>query len=206
MTSSYQIRLLESSDNEACREIYRPYIEESIISFEYEVPSLSEFSNRIAAICSSYPWLVCTYNGQVIGYAYASKHRDRTAYQWAAEVTVYIDSAHHRKGIARVLYQALFQLLRLQGYYTVYAGISLPNEKSVGFHRSMGFDTVGIYKNVGYKFGAWHNTVWMQLTLSELHPNPSEPKPLDAIKPLPSFTDIFTAANQELQKATIPEI
>jgi phosphinothricin acetyltransferase len=149
MGRSYSIRLAKEEDVDALLAIYAPYVEDTFISFEYEVPSRDEFLERIRIFSADYPYLVCEYAGRVIGYAYASKHRTRTAYQWSVESTVYLQKDFHRKGIARVLYEALFEMLRLQGYFNVYAGISLPNEQSVAFHLALGFEEIGVLKISG---------------------------------------------------------
>ncbi|HTB26699.1 MAG TPA: GNAT family N-acetyltransferase, partial [Puia sp.] len=139
MADTFTIRLVTENDAKLVLEIYKPYILDTIITFEYEVPTLEEFIRRIKTVSSEYPWLVCLLGNKIVGYAYAGRHRDRTAYQWSVDAAVYLSPAVHRKGIARILYESLFSILRLQGYYNVYAGISLPNEKSTGFHKAMGF-------------------------------------------------------------------
>ena len=176
MDNKFTIRLITEADAGEVLEIYKPYVQDTIISFEYEVPALEEFLQRIKSYTSEYPWLVCLLGNKIIGYAYASKHRDRTAYQWSVDSAIYLSPEVHRNGIARILYESLFSILRLQGYFNVYAGISLPNEKSVGFHKAMGFEEIGIYKKTGYKQGRWHNTVWFQLHLAEHLDDPPKPK------------------------------
>jgi len=114
-------------------------------------------------------------DGRVVGYAYGSKHRDRAAYAWSVDVSVYVDAAHHRAGIGRALYSSLLALLRLQGFYAAHAGITLPNVASVGLHESFGFRLVGIYAKVGYKRSAWHDVGWWQLPLRERKGKPAPP-------------------------------
>ncbi len=157
---------------------------------------MDEFLQRIKAISSDYPWLVCLLGKMIVGYAYASKHRDRTAYQWSVDAAVYLSPAVHGKGIARIMYESLFSILRLQGYYNVYAGISLPNEKSVGFHKTMGFEEIGIYNKTGYKHGSWHNTAWFQLHLAEHSDNPPKPKKISEVVESALFMAILSSANQ----------
>lgn len=169
------IRLATPADAEAILAIYAPYITGSTITFEYEVPSIVAFTERIQTIQQQLPYLVAEVDGRVLGYAYASKHRDRTAYQWSVESSVYVHPDGHRQGIARSLYIALFDRLRRQGYYNVYAGITLPNLKSEAFHQSMGFLPVGIYEHIGYKMGAWHSVAWFQLTLQPYRLDPPAP-------------------------------
>lgn len=175
------IRFAAPDDVPAILNIYAPYITESTTSFEYEVPTVSEFSGRVQTIQQQFPYLVAERDGQVLGYAYASKHRDRTAYQWSVETSVYMHPDGQRQGIARQLYTSLFDLLRRQGYYSAYAGITLPNPASETFHRSMGFETVGFFKNIGYKFGAWHDVIWLQLALQVYRTNPVQPEAIQSI-------------------------
>ena len=173
MTKDFVIRLINPDDARSTLEVYRPYVESTAISFEYDVPSLEEWKKRIENISTEYPWLVCEHDQEIIGYAYGSKHRYRTAYSWSAESTVYVEERFHRKGVARILYETLFALLRLQGYVNVYAGVTVPNPKSEAFHLSMGFYEVGTFRNIGFKHGAWHDTRWFQLHLVD-HPEPPE--------------------------------
>jgi L-amino acid N-acyltransferase YncA len=198
----FTIRLLHEHDAAGTLEVYRPYVEDTAISFEYETPSLEEWKNRISHITAEYPWLVCEHNGQVIGYAYASKHRTRTAYSWAVESTVYLSDKFHRLGIARILYEALFEVLRLQGYVNVYAGITMPNIKSEEFHKALGFYELGLFKKIGYKFGAWHDTKWLQLHLVDHPVKPSALKLPAEIKDTPAFQEIMRSANAKLVPAT----
>ena len=195
MSNNFIIRPIQPGDEKATLEIYRPYVEDTIISFEYEAPSLAEWEKRITSYTEEYPWLVCEYNKELIGYAYGSKHRTRTAYSWSAESTIYMSDKFHRRGIARVLYETLFELLKLQGYVNVYAGVGLPNEKSEAFHLALGFYEVGTFKKIGYKFGGWHDTRWFQLHLTE-HPGmPQQLKLLREVKGTEAFNTIIERAN-----------
>jgi phosphinothricin acetyltransferase len=169
------IRFATLADAPDILAIYGSYIQETTITFEYEVPTVAEFTDRIRTIQQQLPYLVAETDGRVVGYAYASRHNERMAYQWSANVSVYIHPDSHRQGIARQLYTRLFDLLRQQGYYNVYAGITLPNLKSEGLHLAMGFGLVGVYTNVGYKFGAWHDVAWLQMALRPYELNPSPP-------------------------------
>ncbi len=196
MTREFTIRIIAPKDYEAVLEIYAPYITDSIISFEYEVPTLEEFTSRINAIKQTHPFLVAEHYHKIVGYAYSSIHRQRTAYQWSAECTVYLEEAFHRKGIAQKLYTVLFDIMRLLGYYTVYAGIGIPNQKSIAFHQAMGFTEVGIYKNSGYKLGQWRDTQWFQLQLQALQNEPKKPSK-------PNAPQIQLAINKIIDKANI---
>lgn len=173
------IRPVEHGDADAIAAIYAPSVTENAVSFEMEPPDAAEFRRRMDAITPVHPWLVCVRDSEVVGYVYASTHNPRAAYQWSANVTVYIDPRQRRNGVGRALYTSLFALLRLQGFYNVYGGITLPNAGSVGIHESMGFRLVGIYQEVGYKFGTWHDVGWWGL---KLQPKPDAP-PLAPLTP-----------------------
>ena len=169
------IRPVTIEDAEAVLNIYKPYIETTAITFETSIPAIEDFISRIKTNTEKYPWLVAEDNENIIGYAYASKHREREAYQWCVESSVYVLEEYHRKGIAKELYSKLFDILQQCGYVNVYAGITLPNPKSHSFHTKMGFEPVGIYKNIGYKLGKWHDVEWLVKTLSEHVSNPASP-------------------------------
>jgi L-amino acid N-acyltransferase YncA len=161
-------------DAAACAAIYAPYVSDSVISLEEVPPTPEEIAGRITRVTERYPWLIAEADGDVAGYAYAGEHRERAAYRWASDVTVYLSPAYFRRGIGRSLYTALFDLLVFQGVYVACAGVTLPNEASVGLHESMGFLPVGVYKRVAWKFGSWHDVGWWQLQLA---PAPEGPPP-----------------------------
>lgn len=164
MTAS--LRLARPQDDAAaCLAIYRPWVEESTVSFETELPSVEAFTERMAALLERWPWLVAEREGAVVGYAYGSPHRQRAAYRFSVEVSAYIDRDHHRQGLAGRLYRALFAVLRAQGVVNAYAGVTLPNPASERFHAAMGFEPVGTYRHVGFKNGGWHDVTWSALTL-----------------------------------------
>lgn len=175
------IRLAVPSDAPAVAEIYRPAVVGSPISFEYEPPDAEEMGRRIATLAPRFPWLVSEVDGVVLGYAYASPHRDRHAYQWSVDVSAYVHASVRRSGIARALYTSLFAVLALQGFRNAYAGIALPNDASVGFHTSLGFSPVGVYRQVGYKLGAWHDVGWFARELALHVHEPPPPLPVLAI-------------------------
>jgi phosphinothricin acetyltransferase len=174
-----KIRHAESArDAAGCAAIYAPFVSETAISFEERIPTAADFAARIHRIQLTHPWLVAEQDARVVGFAYGCPHRERAAYRFAAEVSVYIDPAFHHRGIGRSLYGALLGLLRQQGLWTVCAGIGLPNEASVALHESLGFVPVGVYRNIGYKFGQWWDVGWWQLFLREpTDGSPSEPGP-----------------------------
>jgi len=172
------IRLARSDDAAQVADIYAPFVTGSATSFEYSPPDAAEMAARIASALAHAPFLVQEAGRDVMGFAYASKHRERAAYQWSVDVSVYIHERARRRGVGRALYTSLFALLRLQGFYTAHAGISLPNPASVGLHESLGFEPVGVYRAVGFKRGGWHDVGWWQLPLRERTGTPDPPRSL----------------------------
>ena len=120
---------------------------------------------RLAKVLEPYPWLVCEDGGEVLGYVYATQHRERAAYRWSVDTSVYVRQGRQRRGVGRALYTSLLAVLPLQGYVNAYAGATLPNPASVGLHEAMGFQPVGVYRQVGFKYGAWHDVAWFQRPL-----------------------------------------
>lgn len=171
----YTIRIATESDAKGILDIYAPYITNTSYTFETEVPSLPEFSARIKSYLDNWPWLVCEINGEIAGYAYAARYRERVAYQWCTESSVYIHDDHQKKGIARALYQALFSILEKQGFRNVYAVINLPNPKSVALHENCGFEYFATYEKVGYKLGRWKNVGWWCLIINDFGDEPAPP-------------------------------
>ena len=180
MSEKIIMRQATMADAEAILNIYAKYISDTTVSFEIEVPTVEEFQKRMEKIQAQFPWLVCEIDGVVAGYAYASKHAQRAAYRWSADLSVYIDEKYHRRHMADALYTAIYAMLKAQGYYTVYAGVSTPNPKSEAFHLAQGFAVVGVYPNVGYKLGKWCTLTWYGLSLQDYSEEPQEPKALKA--------------------------
>jgi len=174
-------RFARGDDAPSIAAIYAPSITERSTSFELTPPDASEMRRRIELVQQQYPWLVCETPDGVVGYAYATAHRDRAAYRWSVDAATYISERAHRQGIARALYTRLFEILVLQGYRSIYAGITLPNPASLELHKAMGFREVGIYHDVGYKLGKWHNTIWLERSLAEHVVEPSEPTALPVL-------------------------
>lgn len=174
--------------------VYAPYVESTTVSSEYDTPSLEEFRARIRSFTGTLPWLVCRINGAVAGYGYASPHRTRAGYQWSVETSIYVMHAYHRRGIARALYNALFELLMRQGYYNIYVGITSPNERSIKFHSAMGFVISGAYQNSMYKFGKWHDVIWMAKSLHTHDPEPCPTMPFSQLAPQPIVQTILNSA------------
>lgn len=204
MNDKYTIRLATPADAAGMLDIYKYYVENTAYTFEYEIPSVEEFQSRIIAVIRAFPWLVCEINNRIVGYAYAHKHRDRTAYQWSPESTIYVDRHYHGKGLARILYEALFDILKLQGFFNVYAGVLSTNENSCAFHKALGFEEIGLFRNIGYKHGQWHSNMWFQLYLADHHAEPSVPAAFNEMKDSPVITAILKAANQKLEYITQP--
>jgi L-amino acid N-acyltransferase YncA len=171
-------------DAGACAAIYAPYVDGRATSFEQHPPSSEDFARRIGEVSARYPWLVAERDGRVTGFAYATSHRERAAYRWTAETSVYVDIAYQRQGLGRELYGALLKLLRRQRLHVACAGITLPNEASVALHESLGFEPVGTYRRVGFKAGAWRDVGWWQLMLaaatSDAPEEPLGPQVLDS--------------------------
>ncbi|MGH9236964.1 MAG: arsinothricin resistance N-acetyltransferase ArsN1 family B [Vicinamibacterales bacterium] len=159
------IRMATATDAPAIAEIYRPIVESTPISFETVAPDADEMRRRIEILLGSHPWLVCERDGVVAGYVYASKHRERAAYRWSVDTSVYVDDRFRRRRIGHALYLSLFAVLHAQGYANAFAGITLPSPASVGLHEYVGFTPVGVYRRVGYKLGAWHDVGWWQRSL-----------------------------------------
>mgnify|MGYP001546064594 CR=1 FL=1 len=174
-------RLATGDDAAAIATVYAPYVRDTIISFETEAPDAAEMSARIERVGARHPWLTARSGGRVVGYAYACENRSRLAYRWSVDAAVYLDASAQRKGIGSALYGRLFALLHAQGYVNAFAGISLPNAASVALHEAMGFTPIGIYRNVGYKLGAWRDVGWWQLALSEPPRRPGEPIRIGAL-------------------------
>ena len=182
------IRLASESDADQIRAIYAPFVTETAISFELETPTVQEFERRILQGLERMPWLVCEMEGEVVGYAYATNHRHRVAYQWSAESSVYVSPRRRRCGVGRGLYASLPSILALQGYRSAYGGITLPNPASVGLHEACGFKKIGVYKEVGYKLGVWHDVGWWGLSLRDEPADPAPPTPLPEIRAHPEYT------------------
>ena len=176
------IRLATADDSEEILKIYAPYIAETTISFETEVPSVNEFRKRIENITRQYPFLIYEVGGKTVGYAYASKHRERAAYAYNVDVSVYVMPEYHGSGIAYKLYDCLFTLLAEMGYINAYAGCTVPNTKSVKFHEKFGFKIIGTLHKTGYKFGKWHDVVWLEKMINE---HAEKPKDILSINEIP---------------------
>ena len=166
-----QVRLATEDDAAACAAIYAPYVTDTAITFELVPPTADDFAARIATANERHAWLVLEDGGRVVGYAYGGTYLPRPAYRWACEVSIYLEMGRRRTGAGRRLYEALLARLAERGYLTFIAGMTLPNPASEGLHRALGFERVGVYRRIGYKFGRWHDVAWTQLIL----PAPDDP-------------------------------
>jgi phosphinothricin acetyltransferase len=161
-----------------CLAIYGPFADQTASSFEEQAPALPEFQQRIERINRTHAFLVAVDDGEIAGFAYAGTHRERPAYRWSAEVSVYLGERHRGQGLGRALYEPLLALLAEQGYRMILAGITLPNEASLGLHRALGFDEVGVYRRIGWKAGAWRDVIWLALQLGpDTHETNAPPSP-----------------------------
>ena len=171
------VRHATAADAAACAAIYAPYVTDTAISFETEAPDAGEMERRID---SSIAWLVLEDDGRVVGYAYASPFHARAAYRWACEVSVYLEPGRRRTGGGRALYDVLLAELTGRGYRVAVAGMTLPNAGSAGLHAALGFEPVGTYRRIGFKFGTWHDVAWSQRMLAGGDGVPDEPRPCDS--------------------------
>jgi L-amino acid N-acyltransferase YncA len=191
MTAS--IRLAVPDDAKQILAIYAPFCLDTPVSFETRPPTLDEMRQRIDKTIPRFPWLIAEEDRVILGYAYASPHRERAAYCWSVDVSVYVRDGLRRRGIGRALYTSLFALLKVQGFYTAVAGTTLPNPGSIGLHQAMGFQPVGVYRNIGFKCGAWHDVAWWQLMLREPDSEPVPPLALDSIQDTHDWDESISA-------------
>jgi phosphinothricin acetyltransferase len=178
LKASPSIRLATPADAPGVHAIYAPMVRDTPISFELDPPPVEGMARRIASTLALYPWLVWEEDGRIAGYAYGSKHRERPAYQWSAEVTAYVHPDFQRRGIGGALYRVLLALFRAQGFCNAYAIITLPNAGSVALHESVGFTPLAVYRGVGYKLGRWHDIGLWEQRLTELPSTPRPPRPI----------------------------
>ena len=167
------VRVATEADAAALLAIYTPFVTDTAVSFETEPPSVAEFTARLRECLARWAWLVAECDGVIAGYAYGGSHRARAAYRWSVETSAYLDPRFQRRGIGTALYRALLDALTAQGYCNAYAGATLPNDASVALHRRVGFEPIGVFRRVGYKFGRWHDVAWMQCSLREAPDNAS---------------------------------
>lgn len=171
-----KVRDATELDAEACAEIYAPYVLDTAITFESDPPTPAQMAVRIATASKTHAWLVLEDDERVIGYAYGGPFKEREAYRWSCEVSVYLELGRRRTGGGRALYTALLDRLAQRGYRMAAAGMTLPNDASVGLHKAMGFQPVGTYRQIGWKFDAWHDVAWAQRTIGTGDDPPAQPR------------------------------
>lgn len=197
------IRLATEEDAADILEIYTPIIRDTAISFETKIPTGDEMRERIRQKITRFPWLVCEVEKALYGFLYASEFdadpHDAAVYRWSVISSIYVSERARKKGVASALYHAMFGILKLQGYYNVFAGITLPNVASVGLHEALGFQPVGVYRAVGYRLGAWRDVGWWQYVLQEHGPEPVEPLSLTAAVDSPAWREILAAAQASIK-------
>ncbi len=169
-------RLACPEDAAALVKIYAPYVENTSITFEYETPTVAEFEHRIRKVTEYFPWIVCEDAGVPVGYAYACFAFSRAAYQWDAELSVYLKPEYHRQKIASHLEHMICMLLEKQGFFHLYSRVTVPNDASIAFHKACGFREIGVYRNTGFKLGQWHDVIALEKDLAVCFPE-KEPHP-----------------------------
>lgn len=191
MENDIKIRAASENDAKDILEIYAPYVKETAITFEYDVPDPAEFAGRIRTTLQKYPYIVAEKDGKLLGYAYAGSFVGRAAYDWAAEVTIYLKRDMRKMGLGKKLYQALEKICRAQNITNLYACIGCPEtedeyltKNSMQFHAHMGYALIGEFHKCGYKFGRWYNMVWMEKIIGTHDPVPGN---------LISFSELLSA-------------
>ncbi len=191
------IRPAVEGDAAAIAEIYAPYVRETAISFETEPPTAAMMARRIVNTLETHPWLVADCGGRVVGYAYAGKHRERAAYRWSVDVTIYVGTAMHHIGIGRALYLPLLKVLRLQGFRSAFAEIALPNPGSVRLHEWAGFKPIGVHNDCGFKLGRWHDIGYWRLGLADGTAPPEDPVPFAVFRKTPSCAAVLRGQEED---------
>lgn len=173
---TYTIRPATADDGAACAAIYAPYVE-TAVTFEYPAPDAAEMSRRITNTMSAYPWLVCERDGKVLGYAYAHRFRERAAFDWAVEMSIYLSRELQGSGIGGALYSAVIEMLAAQGYVNAIGIVATPNHPSERLHEKCGFHRLFEMEKIAWKFGAWHNMAYYGLRLNHPDGDPGRPVP-----------------------------
>ena len=203
MKEAICVRAAMPQDAEQLLEIYTPFVisedcSVSNVSFELTAPSLAEFRQRIVDISSKYPYLVGEKDGQILGYVYCHPYRERLAYQWSVEVTIYLAPAGQGKGLGHLLYETMEKLLCLQGVTMAYSCITVGNDHSIKMHEALGYRLIGTFTNSGYKNGQWLDTVWLE---KQLQPCPKQPDNIKSWRELDpdAVAAVLTEATAKLQ-------
>lgn len=177
------LRQARPEDAEAVLAVYAPYIRNTNITFEYEVPAVEEFRKRMEEIMEGYPYLICEEEGKMAGYAYAHRYKERAAYQWDAELSVYLRPEYARRGIGRAFYTALMEILKEQNVRNVYGIVTSPNPPSEALHRSMGFRLFGVSQRTGYKLGKWIDVSGFERALGDPECPPEPLRTISEVNP-----------------------
>jgi L-amino acid N-acyltransferase YncA len=183
------IRIASKDDSQAIAEIYAPIVQRTHISFELEPPPAGEMARRMAVALEDHVGLVAEDAGRIEGYAYAGKYREKPAYRWSTETTIYVRDGSRGKGVGRSLYRTLLRILAAQNYRRAFAGIALPNEASIALHEAVGFRHIGTNPEAGYKFGRWHDLGWWSFQLNAAEGEPPPPVALSALGDLKRFME-----------------
>ncbi len=186
-----RVRLATPADGEACAAVYAPYVTDTSISFELVPPDGAAMATRITRTIERTPWVVVEVDGVVRAYAYGTRHRDRVAYDWTVETTVYVDREHARRGLGRLAMAALLAVLRLQGAHLAVAGITPPNEASVRLHEALGFERIGLFEAIGWKQDRWHGVEWFAVELGERAEVPVPLVPLPRLLGTPALESVL---------------
>lgn len=196
------IRMATVADTAKLLAIYGQYID-TPITFEYEIPTQAEFSARIAGILAEYPYLVWEEDGRILGYGYAHRHMERAAYQWNAELSLYLDRDARGKGLGRRMYGALLELLKMQGVLTAHALVTDPNPASQALSVSMGLHKTAVHRKAGYKNGAWCDVLWYEKELAPRGKDPTPPVALNTLPPeqVQAVLDAFSGAEGTPEKS-----
>jgi phosphinothricin acetyltransferase len=190
------VRAAKHEDAAAVARVYAPYVRDTVVTFEVEPPDAPTMARRIGDTLETYPWLVAeNVAGDVVGYAYAGRHRERSAYRWTIDTTIYIDPAHRRSGVGKKLYRSLLDTLRGQGFRSAFAEIVLPNPGSVGLHERMGFNKIGIHHDIGFKLGSWCDIGYWRLGLSSGTAPQSDPMPFSVFRESLGFAGALGGVN-----------
>nr|WP_218644854.1 GNAT family N-acetyltransferase [Natronomonas gomsonensis] len=191
--TTVDLRVVTTDDAAAIASIYRPYVEETAVTFEEVPPDAEEIERRIADTVETYPWFVAEVDGSVVGYAYAGDLRKRSAYRWVTELSVYVERSARGAGVGSALYAALLETLSEQGFASAYGVVTLPNPESVGFHEAFGFERAALLPEAGYKHGEWHDVAWFERSLAARSDDPADPTPFSACRDA-QLDDILDAA------------
>ena len=186
-SSAATARLATPADAADCAAIYGPYVSGSAISFELVPPTTDEMASRIEKVMAHWPWVVVELDGIVRAYAYATRHRERPAYDWTTETTVYVHPEFRARGLGRIAMRSLIAVLRLQGFHLLVAGITAPNPGSVRLHESLGFERIGEFEAIGWKFDGWHGVEFWALELDAREPVPDPVTPIGDLAGTPEL-------------------